>query len=51
MLTFIILPIVVVFLVIIGVWGYMAKDKARERQSGSPGTASEAKQGRAPGLD
>jgi hypothetical protein len=36
---------------LLGIFAWMQKDKKREGQAGSPGTASQAKQGRAPGLD
>ncbi|MEO6807187.1 MAG: hypothetical protein ABI286_05595 [Edaphobacter sp.] len=51
MIVVIFLSITVALLVVVGIFSYMAKDKRRKRQSGSPGTASNAKQGRAPGLD
>jgi flagellar basal body-associated protein FliL len=51
MLVIIFLAITVALLIVVGVFAWMQKDKNRERQSGSPGTASDAKQGRAPGLD
>ncbi|HEX3969082.1 MAG TPA: hypothetical protein VHW70_14035 [Edaphobacter sp.] len=51
MLTIIFLGIIVALLIVVGVFGWMQKDKKREGQAGSGGTASNAKQGRAPGLD
>jgi len=51
MLLIIFLAIVVALLIVVGVFAWMQKDKKREGQAGSPGTASDAKQGRAPGLD
>ncbi len=51
MLTIGFITIVVVVLAIGGVFALMAKDSKRRRQSGSPGTSSDAKQGRAAGLD
>jgi hypothetical protein len=51
MLTIGFIAIVLALLAIIGVFALMAKDNIRRGQSGSRGTASSAKQGRAPGLD
>jgi predicted permease len=51
MIVVIFLAIIVALLIVAGVFAYMQKDKRRERMSGSPGTASDAKQGRAAGLD
>jgi flagellar basal body-associated protein FliL len=51
MIVIIFLVIVVALLIIVGVFAWMQKDKKREGQSGSPGAASEAKHGRASGLD
>ena len=51
MIVVIFLAIIVALLAVVGVFAYMQKDKRRERMSGSPGTASDAKQGRAAGLD
>jgi hypothetical protein len=51
MLTIGFVAIVIALLVIVGVFALMAKDNRRGRQSGSPGTASDAKQGRATGPD
>jgi flagellar basal body-associated protein FliL len=51
MIVIIFLAIVVALLIVVGIFAWMQKDKNREGQSGSPGTASSAKQGRAPGLD
>jgi hypothetical protein len=51
MIVIIFLAIVVALLIVVGVFAWMQKDKKREGQSGSPGAASEAKQGRASGLD
>ncbi len=45
---------IVVLIALLGagaVFALMAKDNNRRGQSGSPGTASTAKHGRAPGLD
>jgi hypothetical protein len=50
MLTIGYVAIVIALLVIVGVFALMAKDN-RRGQSGSPGTASDAKQGRATGPD
>ncbi len=51
MLTIGFITIAFVLLAIGGVFALMAKDHKRTGQSGSPGTSSDAKQGRAPGLD
>jgi hypothetical protein len=51
MIVIIFLSIIVALLIVAGIFAYMAKDKRRMRQSGSPGTASDARQGRASGLD
>ena len=51
MLVIIFLAIAVALLIVVGLFAWMQKDKSREGQAGSPGTASQAKQGRAPGLD
>jgi hypothetical protein len=51
MLTIGFIAIVIALLVMVGVFALMAKDNRRRGQSGSPGTASDAKQGRAAGLD
>jgi hypothetical protein len=51
MLTIGFITIVVVLLAIGGVFALMAKDNKRRGQSGSPGKSSQAKQGRATGLD
>ena len=50
MLVIILLVIMVALLIVVGIYSLMAKDKKRMGQSGSRGTASNAKQGRAPGL-
>jgi hypothetical protein len=51
MLTIGFITIVFALLAIVGVFALMAKDNKRRGQSGSRGTASDAKQGRATGLD
>jgi flagellar basal body-associated protein FliL len=51
MIVIIFLAIMVALLIVVGVFAWMQKDKRREGQSGSPGTASDARQGRATGLD
>ena len=51
MLLIIFLAIAVALLIVIGIFAWMQKDKKREGQAGSAGTASHSKQGRAPGLD
>ena len=45
------ITIAFVLLAIGGVFALMAKDDKRKGQSGSPGTSSQAKQGRPAGLD
>jgi flagellar basal body-associated protein FliL len=51
MLVIIFLAIAVALLVVVGMFAWMQKDKGREGQSGSPGTASIAKHGRATDPD
>jgi hypothetical protein len=51
MLTVGFVTVIVVFLVVIGVFAFLAKDNKRRRMSGEPGAGSGAKQERAPGLD
>jgi hypothetical protein len=51
MLTIGFVAIVLVLLAIVGVFALLARDSIRRGQSGSAGTGSDAKQGRASGLD
>ena len=51
MLVIIFLAIVVALLIVVGLFAWMQKDKNREGQAGSAGTASIAKQGRATDSD
>jgi hypothetical protein len=51
MLTIGFVTIMVALLAVTGVFALMAKDNARRGQSGSRGTGSDVKQGRASGLD
>jgi hypothetical protein len=46
-----VITIVFVLLAIVGVFALIAKDNERRGQSGSRRTASNTKQGRAPGLE
>jgi hypothetical protein len=51
MLTIVFIAISFMLLGAGGVFAFMAKYNKRRGQSGSPGTSSDAKQGRAAGLD